>query len=33
LDVKEHFLSPWRRLGHIFKAAIENMPYTVKIAA
>ena len=32
-DVKEHFLSPWRRLSHIFKSAIENMLYTVRIAA
>ena len=32
-DVKEHFLSPWRRLSDIFKSAIENMRYSVKIAA
>ena len=32
-DVKEHFLSPWRRFSHIFKSAIENMLYTVRIAA
>ena len=32
-DVKEHFLSPWRRVKHIFKSAIENMLYTVRIAA
>jgi hypothetical protein len=32
-DVKEHFLSPWRRFNHIFKSAIENMLYTVRIAA
>ena len=32
-DVKEHFLSPWRRFNHIFKPAIENMLYTVRIAA
>jgi len=32
-NVKEHFLSPWRRLSHIFKSAIENMLYTVRIAA
>lgn len=31
-DVKEHFLSPWRRLSHFFKSAIENMLYTVRIA-
>jgi hypothetical protein len=31
-DVKEHFVSPWRRLSHIFKSAIGNMPYTVRIA-
>ena len=24
-DVKEHFLSPWRRFKHVFKSAIENM--------
>ena len=33
LDVKEHFLSPWRRLSNIFKSAIENMFYIVRIAA
>jgi hypothetical protein len=32
-DVKEHFLSPWRWLSHIFKSAIENTLYTVRIAA
>ncbi len=32
-DVKEHFLSPWRRFKHIFKSAIENMLYTIRIAA
>ena len=32
-DVKEHFLSPWRRVKYIFKSAIENMLYTVRIAA
>ena len=32
-NVKEHFLSPWRRLSHIFKSAIENILYTVRIAA
>jgi len=32
-DVKEHFVSPWRRLSYIFKSAIENMLYTVRIAA
>jgi hypothetical protein len=26
-------LSPWRRFSHIFKSAIENMLYTVRIAA
>jgi len=26
-------LSPWRRINHIFKSAIENMLYTVRIAA
>ena len=31
--VKEHFLSPWRWFNHIFKSAIENMRYTVRIAA
>jgi hypothetical protein len=31
--VKEHFLSPWRRVKHIFKSAIENMLCTVRIAA
>ncbi|MDZ4241704.1 MAG: transposase, partial [Candidatus Omnitrophota bacterium] len=31
-DVKEHFLSPWRRFNHIFKSATENMLYTVRIA-
>ena len=30
--VKEHFVSPWRRFNHIFKSAIENMLYTVRIA-
>jgi len=33
LDVKEHFVSPWRWLSHIFKSAIENMLYTVRITA
>lgn len=32
-DVKEHSLSPWYRFNHIFKSAIENMLYTVRIAA
>ncbi|MBU1150508.1 MAG: hypothetical protein KJ800_06120 [Proteobacteria bacterium] len=32
-DVKEHFLSPWRWFSYIFKSAIENMLYTVRIAA
>jgi hypothetical protein len=32
-DVKERFMNPWRRFNHIFKSAIENMLYTVKIAA
>ncbi len=32
-DVKEHFLSTGRRFSHIFKSAIENMLYTVRIAA
>jgi hypothetical protein len=32
LAVKECFLSPWRRLSGIFKAATENMPYTLRIA-
>jgi len=31
--VKERFLSPWRRFSDIFKSAIENMFYTVRIAA
>jgi hypothetical protein len=26
-------MNPWRRFNHIFKSAIENMLYTVKIAA
>jgi len=26
-------LSPWRRLSDILKSAIENMPYTFRIAA
>jgi hypothetical protein len=30
-DVKEHFLSPWSRFKYIFKSAIENMLYTVRI--
>ena len=33
LAVKEHFLSPWRWLSHIFKSAIENTLYTVRITA
>ena len=33
LDVKERFLSPWRWLSDILKSAIENMPYTFRIAA
>jgi len=33
LDVKERFLSPWCWLSDILKSAIENMPYTVRIAA
>jgi hypothetical protein len=32
LDVKEHFLNPWRRLRDIFKSATENMRYTVRSA-
>jgi hypothetical protein len=32
-DVKEHFVSQWCRFSHIFKSAIENMLYTVRIAA
>ncbi len=32
-DVKEHFVSLWRRLSDIFKSATENMLYTVRIAA
>ena len=32
-DVKEHFLNQWRRFSDIFKSAIENMLYTVRIAA
>ena len=32
-DVKEHFVSQWRRLRDIFKSATENMLYTVRIAA
>jgi len=31
-DVKEHFLSLWRRLSDIFKSATDNIPYTVRIA-
>ncbi|MHB9099310.1 MAG: transposase [Syntrophales bacterium] len=31
--VKEHFLSPCRQLSGIFKSAIENIIYTVRIAA
>ncbi|OHE22726.1 MAG: hypothetical protein A2X92_01580 [Syntrophus sp. GWC2_56_31] len=31
-DVKEHFLSQWHQLNYIFKSAIENMLYTVRIA-
>jgi hypothetical protein len=31
-DVKEHFLSQWRRLRDIFKSATENMLYIVRIA-
>ena len=31
-DVKEHFVSLWRRLSDIFKSATENMLYTVSIA-
>jgi hypothetical protein len=33
LDVKERLMSPWRRLSDILKSAIENIPYTVRIAA
>jgi len=33
LDVKEHFLSPWRRLINIFNLATENVPRSVRIAA
>jgi len=32
-DVKEHFSSPWHRLNHIFKSALENMLYSGRIAA
>jgi hypothetical protein len=32
-DVKEHLLSHWHQLRDIFKSAIENMLYTVRIAA